>query len=145
MEKKALTIFLVSIIVVFLDQVTKIFVEKNISNSVSVLGNFFQLTLVKNTGSIFGLFHNQNTLIIWFSIVVIGFILYYYDKIPDEASTKFFVALILGGAIGNLIDRYRVGYVIDFIDFSFWPTFNLADSALTIGIIVLMLYIYKKK
>ena len=145
MEKKALVIPSVSIIIIFLDQLTKILIEKNFIQNISIIGDFLQISFVKNSGSIFGLFPNQNALLVWFSIIVIGLILFFYDKIPKRLSIQLFVAFLLAGVIGNLIDRFRLGYVIDFIDFRFWPTFNLADSALTIGIIGLMIYTYKKQ
>jgi len=66
---------------------------------------------------------------------VIAVIIYYFDKIPNkDRFLQFSIALVLGGAIGNLIDRIVLGYVIDFIDLTFWPAFNVADSAITLGV-----------
>ncbi|GAJ17757.1 unnamed protein product, partial [marine sediment metagenome] len=87
----------------------------------------------------------SSNLLLWFAIIVVGVILYLYDKIPDETQIQIFTALILGGTLGNLIDRIKFGYVIDFLDFQIWPAFNLADSAITIGVIGLIIYLIRKK
>ena len=84
--------------------------------------------------------------LIWLSIIILGVILYYHDKIA--AKDKFLhtsIAIIFGGSIGNLIDRIRLGYVIDFIDLKIWPSFNIADAAITLGAIGLIYYMIKKK
>jgi signal peptidase II len=81
----------------------------------------------------------------WFSIIVIGVILYIYDRLPKEKLVQIPLALVLGGTFGNLIDRFRFGFVIDFLDFRIWPAFNLADMAITIGVIGLIIYLLFKK
>jgi signal peptidase II len=86
----------------------------------------------------------MNPLLIWISLMVIGAILYNYEKIPKENIPQISFALITGGAIGNLISRIFYGYVIDFIDFRVWPAFNIADSAITIGAVMLVIYFWKK-
>ncbi len=68
-----------------------------------------------------------------------------YEKIPKQRSIQFYVGLLLGGTIGNLIDRLRLSYVIDFIDLKIWPSFNLADAAITVGVIGLIIYFIRKK
>jgi signal peptidase II len=109
---------------------------------------FFRLTHVHNTGAAFGLFPDQSQLLTVFAIiagtVVLFFVLYGYRYFPwlEKSSVLVTLGLVLSGTAGNLIDRLRYGYVIDFIDFSYWPAFNVADSAVTIGVIafaVLML------
>jgi len=117
------------IVIVLLDQLTKI-----------ILPNYVKI--VKNTGSAFGLFEDTSTLLVWFSIFIIGLLVYFFDEIPKARLAQFFYGLILGGVIGNLIDRIRLGYVIDFIDLKIWPVFNIADSAITIGVIGLIIYVY---
>lgn len=131
-KKKAGIIFLTAVAVVLLDQITKFFAEK-------------YLTITYNPGAGFGLFQDSTSLLIWFSIIVIGIILYSYDKIPKQSSIQFYVGLLLGGTIGNLIDRIRLNYVIDFIDLKIWPSFNIADAAITISVIGLIIYLIKKK
>lgn len=93
------------------------------------------LTYVQNTGAAFGLFKGQQWVFILVSLVVIGWMLKELRaarRLP--ASHVWAYALVLGGAGGNLIDRLRVGHVIDFLDLHVWPVFNLGDSAITIGV-----------
>ncbi|MFH0876042.1 MAG: signal peptidase II [archaeon] len=143
-KKKISFIFLITFIPIILDQLTKFIAVKNIAQPVTIIKNIFYFSLVKNTGAAFGIFKNQTVLLIWFSVVVIGVVLYLMDDIPNKKIVQIFAALILGGTISNLIDRLRLGYVIDFIDFKIWPAFNLADAAVTIGCLGLALYIIKK-
>ncbi|MBW2966552.1 signal peptidase II [Candidatus Woesearchaeota archaeon] len=146
-KKKALIIFLISLSIIILDQLIKFIIIKKIplNSSIKIIPKIFSLTHIHNYGAAFGLFQNASQLLIWFSIIIIGVILYMYDKIPKEKIIQIFVALVLGGTLGNLIDRIRFGYVIDFLNFKIWPAFNLADSAITIGIIGLIIYLIKKE
>jgi len=84
-------------------------------------------------------------ILILITIVIIGIILYYYKDLPKKYLPIISTSLILGGAIGNLIDRFLFGFVIDFIDFRIWPAFNIADSAVTIGVIGLIIYFWQTK
>jgi signal peptidase II len=113
-------------------------------DSVPVIKNVLHLTLVKNTGAVFGMMHGQNVILIWVSLIVIGFILFYLEDLTESKAGLVMTALVIGGAVGNLVDRIRVGYVIDFIDFRVWPVFNVADSAIMIGVIGLVLLSLKK-
>lgn len=131
--------------VIFLDQLTKFLVQRYLSNPVSLIPNFLSFTKVQNYGAGFGTLTGQRWILIWTSIVVIGLIIFYYDQLKKNRITGLASALILGGAMGNLIDRLFLGYVIDFMDFSFWPAFNVADSAITIGASLLVYYYLKKK
>ena len=128
--------------IILIDQITKFLIKRYflVNQSLFIIDNIFYFTYLQNTGSGFGLFKNSTLLLIWISVIVIGLILYFYGKLPKIAS-----ALILGGTIGNLIDRVFLGYVIDFIDFRIWPAFNIADSCLTIGVILLLISFMKKK
>ena len=147
MKDKNLAYFVfAAIIVVVLDQLTKHFVLKYllVGASVPLLGNFLALSHITNTGAGFGIFKGFNSALSFFSLFVIGLIIYYYDNIPKERMPNLFFGIILGGAIGNLIDRIRFGAVADFIDFGFFPAFNVADMALTAGVAGLMIYYWKK-
>ena len=136
-------------LIICLDQLTKyIALDKLVdSESLPVIKNVFHLTLVKNSGIAFGLFPNGTIIFIIFSFLAVGIILGILSKkkipeiLPDTA-----LSLILGGAIGNLIDRLcRGGYVVDFLDFRIWPVFNVADSAISVGVVLLSIYILKQK
>jgi len=133
---------IITILTIAADQITKALILEHIRyyESIRVLP-FFQIVNVKNTGAAFGLFRSLgNTFFIILSIIAIIFIIYLLLR--DDAD-PLPLSLILGGAIGNLIDRLRLGYVVDFLDFHIgehhWPAFNLADSALTVGIGLLFL------
>lgn len=101
------------------------------------------LTLVHNTGTAFGLFPNANFAFMILSIGVMVFLLVLLSG-ERRIGSSFAISLLIGGAVGNLIDRIRLGYVVDFIDLRFWPVFNLADSCITIGIVWLLLGSFKK-
>ena len=133
--------------VVILDQLTKFFIIQNLDpgKSIEVIRGIFHLTLVHNSGAAFGILKNETPLFIATSILAAIFIVIYIKK----RTRPFFLrdaglALILGGALGNLIDRLRFGYVIDFLDFKIWPVFNIADSAVTIGACLLLLSMLEK-
>ena len=147
MSKKNILIFSTALIILFLDQLTKFFIRKNfqLSQSISIIKNILNLTYVINAGSAFGLFKNFNLFFIIFSIIVIIAIFYYIGKInKNERLLQFSLGLLLGGTIGNLIDRLFYGHVIDFIDFRIWPVFNVADSAVTISIVLLIVLLWEK-
>ena len=100
-----------------------------------VFGEYVRLTYVENRGAAFGLFQEQTTFFIVVGVVVIGVIVASYRYIPESGwLLNICLGLQMGGAIGNLIDRIRVGYVVDFIDLTFWPVFNVADSAICVGV-----------
>lgn len=142
-----LILFLMPVLIVIFDQFTKFLIRNHLALRLStpLIKNIVYLTYIQNTGAGFGLFRNFNSILIWISIIIIGIILYNYGEIVKNKLTAVSLALILGGAVGNLIDRIFLGYVVDFIDFKFWPAFNAADSAVTIGVIMLIFYFMKKK
>ncbi len=157
MSPKHLIIFIVAGLTILLDQVTKLIILKYLSayQTITVIPGFFNITRVHNPGGAFGFLAGQThqiriTLFILVSLLAAGFILYLYVKTPRKH--PFLLAglsLIFGGAVGNLIDRFRYGAVVDFLDFDLylmhWPAFNLADSAISIGMAVLLFFIIVKK
>ncbi len=147
MNKKNILVFSTALIIVILDQLTKFIIRKNfqLNESVSIITDVFHLTYVTNTGSAFSMFQGFNIFFIIFSIAVILVILYYIKKIKEnEKLMQFAVGLLLGGTIGNFIDRLTMGAVTDFLDFRIWPVFNIADSAVTISVILLIILLWKK-
>ena len=122
-----------------LDQGTKYLVTTNISPGQSIPAEgFFRITFVYNTGSAFGLFVGQNTALTAVSFLGVGVLLWFYrtHSRPDQLF-RLSLGLMLAGALGNLADRLTVGRVIDFIDVGPWPIFNVADSSIVVGGIVL--------
>ncbi|MBD3355395.1 signal peptidase II [Candidatus Woesearchaeota archaeon] len=144
---KFLIIVLTSSAVVIFDQIVKFIIVRNIPLGISIplVPRMLSLTYIQNTGAGFGLLQGNTRLLIWFSIIVIGIILYFYEAIPENKTVQFSIALILGGTFGNLIDRINLGYVIDFFDLSIWPAFNIADAAITAGAVLLIIYTINKK
>ena len=92
-----------------------------------------------NTGAFLGAFKGTNYLLAALSLIVLAFVIFYYNKLPKERYTMVSLALITGGLVANAIDRIFLGGVVNFIDIGFWPSFNLADSAVTAGIIGVIL------
>ena len=136
--------------VVVIDRLTKHFFCSNLSRgqSIKIIPGIFHLTLVFNTGSAFGLFKEGNLFFIITSILVITLIIFIYCLRRCHYKDMVVIAafgLISGGAIGNLIDRVLFGYVIDFLDFRVWPVFNIADSAITAGAVLLAVKILFNK
>jgi len=132
--------FLLTVCVLTLDRITKFVVLSKISvgESVPVIKGIFHITLVLNKGVAFGLFANKPVVPIIISFIAIAAILTVFYLGPP---TKWTVglSLILAGCIGNLVDRLYLGTVVDFLDFRIWPVFNMADSAITIGVSLLII------
>lgn len=135
-------LILLSFIVLIIDQATKLIIVNFILPNQSIkVFSFLNIVNLKNTGAAFGLFQSLgNSVFIIISIVAILIVFFMIIKSKDDS---FALSLILGGAMGNLTDRLRLGYVVDFIDIHIrnyhWPAFNMADSALTIGISLLFI------
>jgi signal peptidase II len=135
-----------------LDQLTKILVDHELTyaDRIPVIEGFFYLTHVRNTGAAFGLFSNSPepmrlVFFVGISVVAIGIIFSFFRKLaPGERLSALALGLILGGAVGNLIDRVTRGEVVDFLHFRLWggyswPDFNLADSFIVVGVALLVL------
>ena len=149
-KKKKVNIFIwcVAFLVFSLDQISKLFVSQNIvlNQPNEIIKNVFYLTLVHNTGAAFGIFKNQTLFFVIVSILAVAIIVVYMKKRPKVFSASdVALALILGGALGNLADRLRLGYVVDFLDFRIWPVFNIADSAITVGVFLLIISLLPRK
>ena len=152
--KKNISIIIISFLIIFFDQLTKILVIKNFQlyESLSILP-FFNLTFVVNYGFAFGFLNNPSLnqiIVILVIFSIIAYFLYLLIKTQDQFF-RFSLILVISGAIGNFIDRILYGFVIDFIDIYLgsyhWPAFNLADSSITLGFILIMfniLFLNKK-
>lgn len=135
--------FLTALLVVVADQLSKRWIRSNLEDGQSLPATgLFRLTHVHNTGLAFGLFQDHSFPLTIVALIGIGvillFVLFIYHRFPflDSRLGKLALGLVLGGTIGNLIDRLRLGYVTDFIDIGIWPAFNIADSAIVIGVII---------
>lgn len=139
----------VAILVLLIDRISKRLVVANLKpgepwSPIAPLERWASLTYVTNTGVAFGLFPNWGSLFVLVAIAMATVIMVYYCHMPvGQRLVKFSLGLQLGGALGNLVDRLRYGYVIDFIDFKVWPVFNLADSAITVGVAILAYHLLR--
>ncbi len=141
-------LILIASLVIIIDRFAKFLVFNNLleGQSIGVVPKIFHITLVLNTGAAFGLFKEGNQFFIVSSFIVAALIFLYviFDKEKDVLKLSA-LGLILGGAIGNLIDRLLFGYIIDFLDLRVWPVFNIADSAITVGSVLLLLRLFLPK
>lgn len=135
--------FLTALLVIAADQLSKIWIRSNLATGESLPETgLFRLTRIHNTGAAFGLFREQTlplTVAASIGIVVLSLLaLLLPRRFPslDNRLGKLALGLLLGGTAGNLVDRLRFGYVTDFIDIGIWPAFNIADSAITVGVIL---------
>lgn len=141
---------ILALVVLALDQATKWLVLQSLPLGqpvypIPALSWLFGFTYVTNTGIAFGLFKEAGTFFIFLAVVVVTFIVYYLRSLPkDQMLVRIALGLQLGGAFGNLIDRLRLGYVVDFIDFKFWPIFNIADSAIVGGVVLLAVSMWRE-
>lgn len=141
---KARYLYLIAVAVILLDQASKFAVVSRLpfGSSVPVLDGILYLTAIGNRGGAFGLFQSWAGMLTVISIVVcVAIVVIVRRRIALPALVGIALALQLGGAVGNLIDRIRFHYVVDFIDLRVWPVFNVADSAITIGIVLLAYYL----
>lgn len=157
MNRKYKFLITITPLIVLLDQLAKAVVERNMHlyQSIEILGNFFHITYITNKGAAFGLLSGADASLrvpffLVMSALAIGAIGYIIHK--DNGSSRLFpvaLSLILGGATGNMVDRLRIGEVIDFLDLHWyqhhWPAFNIADSAITVGMGLLLLHMFKDR
>jgi signal peptidase II len=148
------TLSIIASIILVLDQTTKLYVDANfrLHETVPVIRDFFHLTYVRNKGAAFGILSDSAVRIPFFisvSIIAMLGILWYIKQIRDDQKLALFsLSLIFSGALGNLIDRIRLGEVIDFLDVFWqrhhWPAFNVADSAITVGVALLFIEMWRE-
>ncbi|MCX7623716.1 MAG: signal peptidase II [Thermomicrobium sp.] len=105
---------------------------------VVLVPGILRLFYVENTGAAFGIFQGRNPLLAVLALGVVGLLVVWFRQLAQSSWGAVALGLQLGGAFGNLVDRFRHGFVVDFIDFPFWPTFNVADSAITVGVLLLL-------
>lgn len=135
-----------------LDRITKIWAISNLkgNDGITVIEGFFDLSYLENRGAAWGIFQGRTTMLaLLTTIIIIGIIVNFYKT--KKKSTLFTLSnsFIVTGAVGNLIDRVRVGFVVDFLEFHYgtryyFPTFNVADMFVTIGTVFLIIYILKE-
>jgi signal peptidase II len=131
-----------SLLSIVLDRITKLWIDRSLypGQSIPVLDNVLWITYTRNKGIAFGLFSGLSHVLGVLSLLALLFFLLLYGKIPyRKLDVQAGCGMIVGGAIGNLLDRLAFGYVIDFIDFRVWPVFNVSDIAICVGIGLILL------
>ena len=141
-RRRRLLPYAAALAVVALDQASKAlavrFLEPLGATGLPLAGGVLYLRYLENTGAAFGLLQGRGPLLTGLALAIVGVLVVYYRTLPRHGPRlQLSLALILGGAAGNLLDRLRLGYVVDFIDLTAWPTFNLADAAVTTGVVIL--------
>ncbi len=142
--------FFTALPLVAADQLSKLWIRSNLVIGESLFEvEFFRLIRVHNTGAAFGLFQGQSFLLTIIALVsvtaLVLYAIFFYRTLPflNNRLGKLAFGLVLGGTVGNLIDRIYLGYVTDFIDFDLWPAFNIADSAIVVGTIILAYSLFR--
>lgn len=138
--------YMISLVVLLADQLSKILVLKYLKDigSLPIIRNVLHFTYVENRGAAFGILQHQKWFFIMATLLIVGFIVIYFRRNKDYPKPMMIgLSLIVGGAIGNLIDRILYSFVVDFVDFRVWPVFNIADSAIVIGQILVAYVILK--
>jgi len=145
-------ILAIVITVTLLDQVIKVMVSRHValSETIQIIPGFFNLAYARNTGAAWGTFHDFNGLLAIFSFVILAILLLFRRSILNNTTgNRLALAMMIAGIIGNLMDRLRLGFVVDFLDF-YWrtwhfPTFNVADSSICIGVAIYVLSSYLER
>lgn len=149
--KQMSIMLLVALVVLLLDQASKYLIEATVPYNTSWmplawLAPFFQITHIGNTGIAFGLFSGGGMIFALVALVVTAVLFYYNYTLPSgHIALRIVLGVILGGALGNLIDRLRQGYVTDFLDFGPWPVFNVADMAVVFGALTLAWFMWREE
>lgn len=141
-------VYAISLSIVLLDQLAKFLALRYLAGheSLPVMAGIFHLTLVRNPGIAFGLFHDRAgraLLLIIFSLAVLLVVV--LEMKHAAWSQRLSLSFVLGGALGNLVDRMRYGYVVDFLDFRIWPVFNIADSFITVGVCLFLVATFRSR
>ena len=138
----------IGIFVFFIDQLVKHFVliSMYFGESIPVIPGVFHITFVLNPGAAFGMLEHQRWIFVAVAILVVALVLLFYRRLQQESLiTRMGTGLLLGGAIGNLVDRIQSGLVVDFLDFRVWPVFNIADIAICGGAAMIILDMWQRR
>ncbi len=141
-----ISILIISVILVFIDQIIKYVIDLNmlLNSSINIISGFFRMTYVRNTGAAFSLFSDNQIFLIIITLVALFFMFYFLKNKAFKMSETIIYSMILSGVLSNLVDRIFRGYVIDYLDFTIFkydfPIFNLADIMIVVGCILLILF-----
>ncbi len=133
---------LTTTIIIILDQLTKYFIQ-TYKPIISFL--IFDINYTTNTGAGFGILQNQSLILGFVSLIAAIAVIYYYPKLPQTNTYSILTGLFLAGIIGNGVDRLTKQYVVDFLATSFWPSFNIADAAISISVMIFIIITIKEE
>lgn len=148
--KKYFKIIILIISLIIFDQISKVLITNyfEVGDSLSIINNFFRFLYIKNTGAAFGIFMNSKTMLIIVTLMLLVYLIIELKKNINNKVISISLSLIISGALGNLIDRIFRGYVVDFISFTIFnkemAIFNVADAFITIGVVLLLIYLFKE-
>ena len=128
------------VLIVIADQLSNAYIQSNmdLGESIPILKDIFHITYILNPGAAFGLFADQTFFFIGLAVMMIVAVVWFYPAIKKESTwMQAGIGLLLGGAVGNLIDRVLIGKVVDFFDFRIWPIFNIADICIVCGAFII--------
>jgi len=150
-KKEIIIILIISVSIFLIDQITKFIVvnKMDIADTIHIIKNFFRITYVQNTGAAWSILTGYRMVLILITILILGIFISFLLKLKEiKKSEQIIYGVLVGGILGNLIDRIRLGYVVDFLDFNFgsfyFPVFNLADTFIVIAGIVLIFKLMKE-
>jgi len=155
--KRNIPYFLFILVMIALDQAAKFVISRTVElyESRAVIPGFFSITRIHNRGAIFGAFNQSNNQVVFIaltaaSLLALGLVVFYFFKTPpSDRLMKISLALIMAGALGNLLDRLTHGFVIDFLDVyvrnAHWPFFNVADSCISVGAVLMLFIFFRRK
>ncbi|MFH1387432.1 MAG: signal peptidase II [bacterium] len=131
--------YFIVFLIITVDQLLKYLVHYyiHLGQSIQIINNILKLTYVRNTGAAFSLFVGYSSGLAAISLMVVIAIIYFHYKKPNDRLLQLGLASLLGGSLGNLVDRLTRGFVVDYIDFGFWPVFNFADIMINVGVAIL--------
>lgn len=136
-----------ALLVLVIDQALKYLVGLTMRSgqSIPLIQNFLNLTYVRNRGAAWGIFYGQHWLLLSVAVAVVIMIFYYHFNLSKKDVIQLGLGLILGGSLGNTLDRMTRGYVVDFIDLLIWPVFNFADMMINLGVFIVFLRLFFSK
>ncbi len=132
----------IALLTILLDQGSKMAIQEwmMLHESIPVIPGFFHITYILNRGAAFGILENQRWLFLCIAVLLLGLYGFFRKKLPSHWLVQMGTGMLLGGAVGNALDRGVRGAVIDFFDFRVWPVFNIADIGIVVGVCLLLWY-----
>jgi signal peptidase II len=138
-DRKSTVLFLIIIACVYaIDRTTKILTVR-LTHNINIIPRVLDFHYVQNTGTLWGMFQNTNVFFVIFSSVILIILVFLIESLVINHVALAATAFIIGGALGNITDRLLYGHVVDMVDFHFWPVFNAADSAISTGVVILII------